>query len=60
MRFGQARYMQRYVEPRWFTFRLSQVSAGAYAEGLLQENRLNNQGESSLLQPHFYWTVHWA
>lgn len=36
---GQARYMPRYEEPRWFTFRLSQVSAGAYAEANYQESK---------------------
>ncbi len=34
---GQSRYQPRFEEPRWFTFRLSQVSAGMYAEGLWNE-----------------------
>jgi hypothetical protein len=37
---AQNRYLQRYIEPKWFTFRLSQVSAGVYAEGMWQETRI--------------------
>lgn len=40
--FGQSRYLQPYVEPQWFTFRLSEVSAGIYAEGVTDESSFKN------------------
>lgn len=36
---GQARYAAPIEEPRWFKFRLSQVSAGAYAEATYNESQ---------------------
>jgi hypothetical protein len=43
--FGQARYIPRYIEPRWFTFRLSECSAGLYAEALFVDSHI--EGGSS-------------
>jgi hypothetical protein len=41
---GQARYAPRYQEPQWFTFHLSQVSAGVYGEANYQENSYDATG----------------
>ena len=40
--FAQARYLPRYQEPRWFTFHLSEIDAGAYAEGTFDETDFKN------------------
>lgn len=42
--FSQARYLQTYREPKWFTFRISEVSAGVYAEGVYDESNFKNSG----------------
>ena len=44
--FAQARYQPRYQEPQWFTFRLSEVSAGAYAEGTFDQTSYQNSSTS--------------
>src|SRR5712691_6852476 len=42
--FSQARFIPTYVEPKWFTFRLSEVSAGIYAEGVSDQRNFKNSG----------------
>ncbi|HRT09869.1 MAG TPA: hypothetical protein P5233_15925, partial [Candidatus Paceibacterota bacterium] len=51
--FAQARYQPRYIEPQWFTFRLSEVSAGVYAEGNYQQTRVENSGATVSYQRLF-------
>jgi hypothetical protein len=43
---AQARYGPRYQQPQWFTFRLSELSAGAYAEGTYQTSDFRESGGS--------------
>lgn len=44
--FAQARYVPHYQEPQWFTFRLSEISAGVYAEGTYQNSDFRDSGGS--------------
>ena len=44
--FAQARYLQRYQEPEFFTFRLSQIGVGAYAEGEFDTSTYQNPPSS--------------
>ncbi len=49
---AQARYLQRYTEPRWFTFHLSEISAGVYAEGSFDESSFPH---SDISVTHEHW-----
>jgi len=42
---AQARYLPRYQEPQWFTFHLSQIEAGAYAEGTWDQTRFKDSDQ---------------
>jgi len=42
--FGQARYLQRYQEPEWSRFRITDISVGGYAEGTFDQNDFKNSG----------------
>jgi hypothetical protein len=48
---GQARYAE-YQEPQWFTFHLSEISAGVYAQGILDETRY--QDGQTISHEHFF------
>jgi hypothetical protein len=51
--FAQARYLPRYQEPDWFTFRLSQIGVGAYAEGEFDTSTYQNPS-SSVTHQHVF------
>lgn len=51
--FAQARYLGGYQEPRWLTFNLSQVSAGAYVEGTFDETRFKNS-DTTVRHEHLF------
>ncbi len=51
--YGQARYLPRYQAPEWFTFHLSEVSAGIYAEGTYEQSDVKGSGESVTYQRWF-------
>ena len=50
---AQARYRTGYQEPEWFTFRLSEVSAGVYAEGTFDRTSFTKSGVSATHE-HFF------
>jgi hypothetical protein len=50
---AQARYIPVYTEPKWFTFRISEVSAGVYAEGVSDESSFKNSG-STVSHEHIF------
>jgi hypothetical protein len=43
---AQDRYRPAYQEPRWLTFHISEMSAGVYAEGMVEETRYDNSSTS--------------
>jgi hypothetical protein len=42
---AQARYQPRFIEPNWFTFHLSEASAGVYSEGTFDSTRYTTSGQ---------------
>lgn len=49
---AQARYRPRYIEPKWFTFRLAEVSAGIYAQGHWQQTSYR---DSDISVDYYRW-----
>jgi hypothetical protein len=45
--------MQRYEEPDWFKFHLTDISAGAYAEGQFDQNNFKNS-DTSVTHEHVF------
>jgi hypothetical protein len=52
--FGQARYMQRYEEPEWIKFHLTEISVGAYAESVYDQNDFKNSGTTVKHEREFF------
>jgi hypothetical protein len=44
--FAQALYLQRYQEPDWFRFHLTDITAGAYAEGEFDQSNFKSSDTS--------------
>ncbi len=44
---AQARFRPRAEEPEWFKWRITEVDAGAYAEGTYEEGRFGNDSRST-------------
>ena len=50
---AQARYRRMYQEPDWFTFHLTEVSAGIYAEGTFDQTSYKNS-DTTISHEHLF------